>query len=438
MTMKKSSYIAIVIIVVALAVAAGIVWSPALFRGVSTPAAPAAVGVQPTPIAAQEAVATAAHNDTTLLPHASETYRIMQSSSTLPKIIQATIDPLGVHVGDTQHLSVILNDPNQIVSVTAFIQTDHGTTTVALSSSGPAQVSEILPQKYYVDANNDIALVSNSGNGNGANGGAGNVALAAGGADVKYTGSWLVHDTHDTTYRTIFVAKDSAGNISSVTMAWSDACGIPNSPTSTVTPTFPCSITSLDGVEQANVSITGSMTLSSTFVYNPGYNIIFSGSGSLIINTGGGLWNGYLCALDADGDGYFANGNVATDTATSCPNHSGWEWRYDLKGSGDCDDTDSNVHPGQTAYFTTTSNGGTWDYNCDGTVTEEYPSLGSTGGCSNGQTCNGTNATGWDSTSVPSCGSSAFFYNQSTYLSCPQSHVSCPIMTYSTITQACN
>jgi hypothetical protein len=43
----------------------------------------------------------------------------------------------------------------------------------------------------------------------------------------------------------------------------------------------------------------------------------------------------------------------------------------------DCDDHDSNAHPGQTNYYSTASQGvGTFDYNCDGTLEKgvvEYP-----------------------------------------------------------------
>jgi hypothetical protein len=38
----------------------------------------------------------------------------------------------------------------------------------------------------------------------------------------------------------------------------------------------------------------------------------------------------------------------------------------------DCCDTDANVHPGQTAYFTSASLCGGFDYDCDGASTPEY------------------------------------------------------------------
>jgi hypothetical protein len=57
-------------------------------------------------------------------------------------------------------------------------------------------------------------------------------------------------------------------------------------------------------------------------------------------------------SCDQDGDGYLATG-------TPC-------------FGNDCCDTDPNVHPGQTAYFTSPSQCGSYDYNCDGIATPEY------------------------------------------------------------------
>jgi hypothetical protein len=324
----------------------------------------------------KEAAAKQLHNDTTLLPHASETYQVMQSADAMPKIVQATIDPLGVHVGDTQHLSIILNDPDSIVSVEAQIQTDHGTTTLPLKLVGPAQVSEILPQKYYVDSQNRLALMSDRANV--AKSGNQNVALAATGGDVKYTGSWLVHDTHDTFYKTIFVAKDSAGHTSSVVLAWSDACGIATTG-GNVTLSAVCAESSLDGVEGGNLimATSGTMTISSTtFVINPGYSIRFFGGVISIGTTAQIVTNKYICTLDADGDSYWTGGGV-TDTTSTCADYAGYVDRASEISGNDCNDTATGyyVHPGQTGYFSSSTltdlGANTYDYNCDGTISYE-------------------------------------------------------------------
>jgi hypothetical protein len=59
---------------------------------------------------------------------------------------------------------------------------------------------------------------------------------------------------------------------------------------------------------------------------------------------------GTVC--DQDGDGYLAMG-------AAC-------------GGTDCCDTDANVHPGQTAFFTKAGACGSFDYDCTGQITEEY------------------------------------------------------------------
>jgi len=70
---------------------------------------------------------------------------------------------------------------------------------------------------------------------------------------------------------------------------------------------------------------------------------------------------------------------------------------------GDCNDNDSDVFPNQTAFFTSPSNG-SFDYNCDNTVTQEHPDLVS---CQvSGGSCTGS---GWEGTTVPACGAVGSF-----------------------------
>jgi S1-C subfamily serine protease len=70
---------------------------------------------------------------------------------------------------------------------------------------------------------------------------------------------------------------------------------------------------------------------------------------------------------DQDGDGYGTAGKQKQ--ANSIP--AGY-----VEDSSDKDDTDARVHPGQTAFFTTISNGGTWDYDCDGIIQLQYTTIG--------------------------------------------------------------
>lgn len=73
----------------------------------------------------------------------------------------------------------------------------------------------------------------------------------------------------------------------------------------------------------------------------------------------------------------------------------------------DCDDNDSNVKPSQTAFFRDRSRGGTFDYNCDGTIefqrSQKSSCVTSTcGGPFNSHTCSRISESGWKS--VPGCG----------------------------------
>jgi hypothetical protein len=88
---------------------------------------------------------------------------------------------------------------------------------------------------------------------------------------------------------------------------------------------------------------------------------------------------GVSCAVfypDADGDGYGdKTASLTTNTAkAACADSSQPGFVLD---NTDCDDHDANVHPGQTAFFGTASNGiKTFDYDCDGTLEKgvaEYP-----------------------------------------------------------------
>jgi hypothetical protein len=88
---------------------------------------------------------------------------------------------------------------------------------------------------------------------------------------------------------------------------------------------------------------------------------------------------------DADHDGY---------TSLSTPGCTG----------NDCDDDDSNVHPGQTAFFTVERASGGFDYDCDG-VEERAWSEALDCSLLGGSVLNGCEGQGF-SGSVPACGTS--------------------------------
>jgi len=108
---------------------------------------------------------------------------------------------------------------------------------------------------------------------------------------------------------------------------------------------------------------------------------------------------GVACQIfyrDADGDTYGnASGTIALNTAAAGCMGSTPPAGF-VADNTDCDDGDANVHPGQTAFFTTASAGlHIWDYNCDKVQTKQTPEYpgGSCKFCGTTDACSLTSAT---------------------------------------------
>jgi len=98
---------------------------------------------------------------------------------------------------------------------------------------------------------------------------------------------------------------------------------------------------------------------------------------------------------DVDGDGW----GVDTDTKTGCSKPYGY-----VDKSGDCDDGNGTINPG-AGFHTIPLPGGSFDYNCDGQETKQYPNKFS---CSVTANKNCSSVDGWYS-SAPACGGSRTF-----------------------------
>ena len=89
-----------------------------------------------------------------------------------------------------------------------------------------------------------------------------------------------------------------------------------------------------------------------------------------------------FCAVDADQDGYIST----------------------LFGGNDCDDSNPDVRPNQTAFFSEPTASGSFDYNCDGQLTKSDQSTTvATGRCDSSIGCAWIGRAGWDG-SPPGCG----------------------------------
>lgn len=416
-----------------------------------------------------------AHSKPTL-PTGSQTYKITESAEAWPKILQATINPPDVHVGDTQRLSIVVQSNSPVEYVEARIQTDHGTTTLKLAPAGPTPAAQIIPDRYgvasdrhlvFLDASAPAAIDTKTPF-------SPEIAHAADSAPVTYTGHWTVKDTHDTYYRTVFAVKDASHPENIVTLAWSDACGIP--PSGDWTMNTNCTISSIDGVENGNANLhSGTLTLNADFAFS---NSITLSGATIAVGTGSSLKKGYRWVTDADGDLYTPAG-FSTVIALNQP--SGYSKKSSILGTNDCNDNSSaiyqllngyadndgdgygagtvhslcsgdtlappyvadntdcydlnaNAYPGQTAYFTSSRGDGSFDYNCDGSQEQQYTGITT---CdfhqTNPNTCAAA-ALGWIS-SVPACGVSGGVTNPYLY-NCGYNGVNC-LLNDRVQTQAC-
>jgi hypothetical protein len=344
--MKKPIIISIGIIVIAAAIAAIILFVP---KHVAAP-----VAQQPSNNNNQVAAATVntAQAKMAPVPEGSQTYQIMQGPKAMPKIDQVTINPVDVHVGDTQTLTVVISDPDSITSVVATTRTDNGTTTIPLPFVGSVTVSGVSEQKY--------------------------------------SASWTVKDTHVARYNTVFTATDAKGNVNSATMNWTDALCSWNGTNNYNGATWDANSTygsggcsfapsETDGVENGSATIDAPITLggSSTFVITSGH-LTFSGAGQLSIPASAKIAFG--------GDMYCASSGWVTSFSNPA------DGTYQVARSA----LNNNVYPGQTGYFTTavTTNYGqlTFNYNCGPTLVQQYVSnppgsVSYQGGCTGPFTC---------------------------------------------------
>lgn len=316
-----------------------------------------------------------------VIPNGGEAYAISQGILTDgPKFKEVDITPRKVSLGDTQLLIVKMERPEETASVKAATELD-------------SSVKEI-----------NLTKTDNN----------------------EWRGEWVVEDTSTKTYRTTFVALGKDGKENRFTMAWSDPCsGVPTGGDGTLS--ADCTISGVDGVDNGNLNLNGrTLTIPSgaTFAWNSGKTITANGT----IAVSGQLKKTKLWIKDADNDGYAPN---STDQLAQDTQPASYQRRYSRTGTADCNDADvtkwqnlsgyqdsdgdsygagsaqnvcsgsslaagyvsnssdcydsnANAKPGQTGTFTSNRGDGSFDYNCDGSITpsftyhatEDYPTSG--------------------------------------------------------------
>ncbi len=281
------------------------------------------------------------------LPHGRQAFRVMSQADRWPKVVEAIIDPPDVHLWAIQKLTLIVKSKEKVAKVYAEVETDKGMRDIPLYFQGEARPEDLSYIPYGLDSNGTLRHL-------------GDPELASGGGplikkanaqeelpNLKYSGSWVVTDTHDKYYQTKFVALDVAGNQNDVTLAWSDACGIPATGVWSISAA--CSITSPDGVENGNANITTStLTLTSDFAFNPGYQVNISG-GTIAVSTNGRIVEGYVYNTDADNDKY--RPTSYSTTVNSASSLAGYSRRSTIIGDNDCSDADISLYQNLTGYY---------------------------------------------------------------------------------------
>ena len=199
------------------------------------------------------------------IPFGKQRYRI-RSTPQSPQIYEAIIDPLDVHVGDIQTMTVKVSDSETaITSVVAAIETDTRIRDYPLS------------------------LVS---------------------GDV-WQGSWKVTDTHSRTYRTVFTATNSKGESAEAPLTWTDPCTPPASGEWELDDN--CNVNKVQGIEQGNFNVTDAgMNIDDggVLVFNPGYSIIHKPGAIMALADGAEIRKTYLWMGDQDGDSTPSNNTM--------------------------------------------------------------------------------------------------------------------------------
>lgn len=234
---------------------------------------------------------------------AGEIFAFSGSKGVTPVFISAEITPSKVSVGDTQYLKVSVSDGAGIADVVARTILDHSIKSIALSPDGGAK---------------------------------------SGCTECSWSASWIVNDTSFKEYETVFTARNAQNQSNTVTIAWFDPCSPSLGGNWTLDDN--CTISNVQGVDDGNFTVASGYTLTipsgTTWVYSPGYSLIFGG-GSIALAKGGTIKKTYIWADDTDNDGYV---EVSTNYQAS-DNDPGSDWvrRNGRTGTGDVDDTNSSI-----------------------------------------------------------------------------------------------
>ncbi|MBI2661435.1 hypothetical protein HYX09_04175 [Candidatus Woesearchaeota archaeon] len=236
----------------------------------------------------------------------------VRSNPNSPQFLEVTIDPLDVHVGDNQTMSVWIRDQEApITQITAAVETDTGIRTYLLT---------------LIDGTNQ---------------------------DGTWTGSWIVRDTHSREYTTNFTAKNSLGEISSTVLTWSDPCAPPTYGAWTLDDN--CGISGVQGVENGSTTIAGytmSVHAGGIFVWNHGQSIQVT-TGAIALADGAQLRQSYIWMSDYDRDGVPTNTTMFVGDTAPGGDTTYFVRRYNITtySSYDVNDTYAGYYQNLSCYI---------------------------------------------------------------------------------------
>ena len=288
------------------------------------------------------------------IPIGKQEFTFMTGENNPLKIQRVIIDPVDVHPGDAQTLSLVASSPDRIKRAWATTQLDSQTFTLELKLIGPAPQELLRSPKAFVDYNNgnrvvllDEMPVQQIFAYNWAR-----VATAIEQTPMLYRASWVVEDVHEKGYITEFNVEDEAGRTAYASLGWTDPSCYPSiSKTAASTISSSCTWSQPNGADNT-VTVNGAVTLTSEWIFrgaDKGNFGITVGTGSIAVGTDAVLIDGYACGTDADNDGYNPNNTWFASSASDCGgsgyirrNATNASIRFELLGY-DCDDTNASV-----------------------------------------------------------------------------------------------
>jgi len=250
-----------------------------------------------------------------------------------PEFTKVIINPENVKVGQLQTMTAYVKDEDiEIQNVSAMIETD-----------------------------NDEVLI--------------NFKLIKGSKrDGVWEGSWMVRDTHNDVYTTLFSAQNRLGESGFARLSWTDpnCCYTTSTGSTDCTVSGNCTASSIDGADGGTLTVSGG-----TMTVGAGTTIVFQtlivSTGYVNVNSTGVLMAGYLCAGNTDADSYCSS-TFSYSASSSCS--SGTRVNTCAAGDWDCCDSLNTVYPGNTTYYSSAhaacAGYDDFDYNCDSAVTREY------------------------------------------------------------------